>query len=436
MLADYEGNTSFGRILWQLRGVFTVPTYLTFCGLVVGMIRQSGVKTVCGMLVGAGLSRTWRHERAHRFFSRARWSVDDLGLVIMGIVVERLLGGGPVRLVVDDTLFVRWGRKVALAFWQHDGSGQGPNPIAYGNNFVVLGVLVKLPFRTRPMCLPVLFRIWRKGGPSRAELARELVLVAQTCVGCVQVDLVGDAAYAAKTLLPLPGVRIVSRLRKNAALYRPAPPRTGRRGRPRTKGARLPSLERIANDRRRRFKPVTVTRYGRTETVHALKLRCLWYSVFGSDPVCVVLLRDSADDDSFDIALICSDPDATAEHVIERYAERWAIEVCFADAKQTTGVGEAENRVTRAVERTVPFGMLVQTLTIIWYALHGHTNNIVEHRRQLAPWYLQKAEPSYTDMHMALHRQLNGEEFMPTPHQPDDPQQMDLLPYVWVSSGG
>jgi putative ABC transport system permease protein len=38
--------------------------------LVCGFLAQTGKRTVCGMLGGAGLSRTWSHDRAHRFFAR------------------------------------------------------------------------------------------------------------------------------------------------------------------------------------------------------------------------------------------------------------------------------------------------------------------------------------------------------------------------------
>ena len=35
------------------------------------------------MLAGAGLARCWSHNRAHRFFSRARWTPDELGLALV-----------------------------------------------------------------------------------------------------------------------------------------------------------------------------------------------------------------------------------------------------------------------------------------------------------------------------------------------------------------
>ena len=54
--------------------LFTAPSFRTFTALACGFLAQSGKRTVCGMLVGAGLSRAWSHDRAHYFFSRARSS--------------------------------------------------------------------------------------------------------------------------------------------------------------------------------------------------------------------------------------------------------------------------------------------------------------------------------------------------------------------------
>jgi len=54
------------------------------------------------------------------------WPVDRLGLAAAGLIVTRLLDpDAPIVVVLDDTLFKRWGRKVAYAFWTHDGSAQG-----------------------------------------------------------------------------------------------------------------------------------------------------------------------------------------------------------------------------------------------------------------------------------------------------------------------
>jgi DDE superfamily endonuclease len=65
---------------------YTVPAFRTFCGLMAGLVAQTGRSTVCGMLVGAGLSRVWSHDRAHRFFSPARWSSERLGVTLARLI--------------------------------------------------------------------------------------------------------------------------------------------------------------------------------------------------------------------------------------------------------------------------------------------------------------------------------------------------------------
>ena len=115
-----------------------------------------------------------------------------------------------------------------------------------------------------------------------------------------------------------------------------------------------------------------VHRYGRTATVQTAVLDTLWYGVFGPQQGRVVLVRDKARA-GYDIALVSTDLAATPARVIERYAARWSIEVAIEDAKQTTGIGQARNRLATAVERTVPFGLVITSLAICWYATPATT---------------------------------------------------------------
>jgi hypothetical protein len=66
----------------EFRPCFTAPTLRTFTALAVGLIAQTRRRTVCGMLLGAGLESVWHHSRAHRFFASARWSADRVGPVL------------------------------------------------------------------------------------------------------------------------------------------------------------------------------------------------------------------------------------------------------------------------------------------------------------------------------------------------------------------
>ena len=308
--------------------LFTTPSFRTFCGLACGFLAQPGKRTVCGMLTGSGLSRLWPHDRAHYFFSRARWSADDLGLAAARLVVSLLVPpGAPVDVAVDDTLFKRRGKKVWAAAWFHDGSAQGPAKTGYGNNWVILAVTVSLPGISRPVGVPVMAKLVIKGtnSKSRLWLARRMAERLAAALPGRRVRVTADSAYAGGELKGLPaGVSWTTRLRKDAALHGLPPERTGKRGRPRVKGDRLPSLAQMAAAAE--FSQVTVTRYRKTETVQAAAVTCLWYSVFGSRPVTVVLVRDKPGR-GLGIALVTTDRDATMTQVIERYASRWSIEV-------------------------------------------------------------------------------------------------------------
>lgn len=155
---------------------------------------------------------------------------------------------------------------------------------------------------------------------------------------------------------------------------------------------------------------------------------CLWYSVFGSRPVQVVLIRDRCTS-SYDLALVTTDTAATSGAVIERYAGRWSIEVAIEDARQIFGAGQARNRIARAVERTVPFQLAGQAITTCWYAVAGHDPADVSDHRSRAPWYKTKAQPSTADK---LRRVIIAARFRPS--RPDQPtlQEINALRLAWA----
>ena len=106
---------SLAALLGEFRGCFSAWTFPVFCALACGLISQTAGRTVCGMLVGAGLSGTWSHHRAHRFFSHARWSVEKVSAVVARLVVRLVVAAdAAVTVAIDDTLFSRRGLKVGL----------------------------------------------------------------------------------------------------------------------------------------------------------------------------------------------------------------------------------------------------------------------------------------------------------------------------------
>jgi DDE superfamily endonuclease len=123
---------ALSRVLDTFRPCFTAPTFQTFTMLVAGLFAQPVGRTVCGMLTGAGLTRIWHHGRAHRFFSTARWSARQLGLLLAELIVTHLLAAdAPITVAIEDTLFRRRGKNVHAVGWFHDGSAAGEKKLGY-----------------------------------------------------------------------------------------------------------------------------------------------------------------------------------------------------------------------------------------------------------------------------------------------------------------
>ena len=378
-------------------------TFGLFALLATGLVARPVRRTVVGMLAASGMAAVVSFHAVCRFFSTHAWDADRLGLALARLIVTRLLDhDAPIEVVVDDTLFRRWGPRVFGSFWTHDGSAQDPNALGRGNRWVVAGIIVELPFCSHPVCLPILFRLWRgKGTPSPVRLAGQLITLLAKEFPEHTIHPVGDAAYHGEALLT-EGTTFTTRLPANAVLYAPPPPRTGKRGRPRLKGHRLGTPAELAATAG--WRRVPVTRYGRRDTVEVAEIRALWYGAFGNQPGRVVLVHDPGDPKI--LAVFTTDLDGAIEHVVSRYAHRWPIETAIAAGKQLLGIGQARNRLQRAVERTVPFEFVIYSLVIVWYTLHGHHPDDLAQRRAAQPWYRDKSEPAYEDMLAKLRRTL------------------------------
>ena len=406
-----------------VRSCFTAPSFLVFCHLAVGMATATGRRTVTGMLTAANLAGRWSHDRAHQFFSRAAWDPHQLGMTLARAVVAHLVPeDAHVVVSVDDTLFRRRGKKVHQARWAHDGSGRGKDKTGFGNTWVILAVIVKLPFLPKPVALPVLWALWQgKGTASRTQLAIALVTDLATALPGRTIDLVADAAYHHEDVTTLPGnVTWTFRLQRNAVLTGPTPPRTGRQGRPRKKGDKLGTPGQIAQDADD-WTTAQVNRYGAVETVKVIQREGQWYGAFKDLPMNAVIVRDQDTATGYDLALLSTDRTAGAAQLVERYACRWPIEPVFQHGREDLGVGQAHNRTKRAVERTVPFGLAVYTLTVLWYTLHGYHPADITDRRANAPWYASKSTPALADMLVKLRRTVITAQVLGNPPgQPTD----------------
>ena len=222
-----------------LRPAFTAPSHVNFVCIAMGWLLTPGRRAVTAALVVTGLSRSHEHSTFHRFFSRARWSPDEVGRLLFQWVLGFVADGAPVPVVIDDTLARKKGEHVFGLGTHLDAvrSTKRVQIFCFGHVWVVLAIVVRFPFSKRPWALPVLFRLYRslkecernegRAYRKKTELAREMLDVLATWVDGRRCEVVADSAYCNDTItrrLPT-NLVLFSRMRPDAALTeRPAPP--------------------------------------------------------------------------------------------------------------------------------------------------------------------------------------------------------------------
>jgi hypothetical protein len=397
----------FVLLLQGLSATMTTPTFASLTTVLTGWVFASR-RTVTQMILAAGEAAEKHFSSYHRLFSAARWSLDALGLAVFGLIEPFL--GSVVMLGLDDTLCRKRGLKMFGTGMHHDPllSSRGKVIVNWGHSWVVLGVIVELPFRRgHYYCLPILFRLYlnkksalkhRRTYRTRPELAVELLELLCKCRENRRFHVVADSAYGGQSVLSrLPkNCDLTSRLVKNARLYDAPPQRKkGTQGRPRKRGHLLPTPREMLVGRCRR---VRLSIYGRSETarlvdqvarVHAAPERPLRV-------VATEAMKGGRGQEAF----YSTCHEATAEEVIAWYAMRWSIEVTNHDSKQHLGFEQPQGWSRRSVERTAPLAMLLYSLIVLWFAREGHRS----WRPLVCPWYTSKTAPSFADMLSTLRR--------------------------------
>jgi len=338
---------SFAALLQQFTACFTAPSFVTFTWLASGWVLNLRRHTVTETVRAAQAVGLKHISSFHRFFSRGRWVTDEVGLVMVRLVVSLLPADAVVVAPVDDTLGRHTGKCIAAASMHRDPLLSTAKRLFFhwGHVWVVLSINVYCFGKT--WALPVLLPLYRSkkrcakdGRPYRktTELARELVELLARALPDRKILVVGDAAYTNGSLIKArpANVNLIGRGRLDAALYAPRPRPRGRRGRPRVRGARVRSPAARAIRKDAPWKRVKVTVYGKTVTVRVLVMDALWYVAAGSELVRLVVVRDFPGHERDDV-FVSTDPTLSAQTIIERFSERWPLEVTFHDSKGKLG---------------------------------------------------------------------------------------------------
>lgn len=408
---------TFVRVLEGVcRPALTRPSFSNMLVLVVGwIVTQAPLRAVTEVLVATGVAGRRHHEAFHRFFSRGTWSADEIGYFLLRRL-EALIGQGPLRVVIDDTLAPKKGPHVF-------GLGVHLDPVrstrkhrifAFGHCWVTLAVLVRLPFSRRTWALPVLFRLYRnvkdheKEGTSyrkKTELAREM-LDAICRWFDRPIEVCADAAYCNDTVMRSLPERVVffGAMRPDAVLTA-APSVRAKTGRPPKRGSVLPKPEQLASNADVPWKSVKASLYGKLVDVRYKEICAQWYRACGTRLLRVVVVTTPTGSLPLRV-FFCTDPARDVPTIVETYACRWAIEVCFRDLKQVLGFADSTARARAAVLRVAPFVGLLYSVLVIWFAEGAWKSNLAT--PPLRPWYSHKREHSFSDILRAARRMLQG----------------------------
>lgn len=151
---------AFGVLVQGLSATMTAPTFANLTVVLTGWV-FAGRRTLTRMIVAAGPLACKHFSSYHRLFSSARWSLDAMGLATFNLIQPFL--GDVVMLGLDDTLARKRGLKMFGTGMHYDPilSSRGKAITNWGHSWVLLGVLVELPFRRgHYYCLPILFRLY------------------------------------------------------------------------------------------------------------------------------------------------------------------------------------------------------------------------------------------------------------------------------------
>jgi hypothetical protein len=341
--------------------------------LLAGSLLSPARRTVAAALRVMGLAYVEQFHRYHRVLSHAKWSSLAVSRVLFGLLVEAFAPDGPLILGIDETLERRRGAKIAAKGIYHDAvrSSRSHFVKASGLRWICLMLLVPIPWAARTWALPILTalapseryaRTHHRRHKTLPDWAWQQLLVVRRWWPDRPLVAVADSTYATLLLLARcqrlhKPITFITRLRLDAGLYAPAPPRDAHHiGRPRLKGDRLPNLASVADDPATVWTPLTVAQwYGIGErAVEVASATAVWYHPGQPTvPLRWVLIRDPQHTFATQ-ALLCTDLHTPPGQILAWFVQRWQLEVTFEEARRHLGLETQRQWSDLAIARTTP----------------------------------------------------------------------------------
>jgi hypothetical protein len=393
-------ETAFSERVWEWAKV-----------LVIGAILTPGDRTVAAMLRVMGQQHEPQFQKYHRVLNRAKWSSREVSRLLLLLLVHLFVpANAPVVVGIDETIERRRGRQIAARGIYRDPVRSSKEFFVKtsGLRWISLMLLTPIPWAQRVWALPFLTVLApseryheqrHKRHKTITDWARQMIKQLHRWLPERTLVVVADGSYAVldflAAMIRLSHVIVITRLRLDAALYDPAPPRTNRtKGRPALKGKRQPTLAKRLADPAVNWQKLTVAWYGGVmREIEVTTGTALWYHA-GLPLVAIrwVLIRDP--EGTFaPQALLCTDQHADPAQIIAWFVLRWQVEVTFHEVRTHLGVETQRQWSDLAILRTTPALLgLFSLVTIFAQQLLGSDPFPV---RQAA-WYT-KALPTFSD---------------------------------------
>ncbi len=415
--------TEMIRVLASFAPLFSMSVWQNVRILLMGAILAPGRRTVSSALRAMGLDQEKRFHRYHRVLSRASWSSLEVGRVLLGLLVEAFVPeGSPLVVGIDETLERRWGKRIAAkGVYRDPVRSTHQNFVkSSGLRWVCVMLLVEIPWASRVWALPFLSALApseryaaRRGKRHKkiTEWAWQLLLVLRRWHAQREIVAVADRAYASLKLLDRcrklsNPITFITRLRLDAALYEPTPPRRpGQIGRPRLKGERLPNLSEVAQDPNTVWKPTKIASwYGSGERmVEIASDTAVWYSTgLFAVPIRWVLVRDPRGEFKTQ-ALLCTDLGADPHKILRWFVMRWQLEVTFQEVRRHLGFETQRQWSELAIRRTTP--ALLGLFSLVTLFAHQRMRRAAGAFRRRAAWY-RKRHPTFADALALVRKEL------------------------------
>lgn len=346
-----------------------------------------GRHTITGALCTAGKQFSdW--SATYRLFSQGNWSSEALFSAVRQSILEELPEEAPLITALDDSYLKKTGTKIPGVKYVRDPMSPPFRPnFIRGQRFCQLSALLPsgsepgpargIPLQYHPVppvakpqpnAPPQVRKEYRRRCKEQSLPQHGARLIAQLRQqmdqqGAAQRWLISavDGSYTnARVLKALPQrTTLIGRIRADAKLYFPPQPHSGV-GRKRQYGERAPTPEQLRQDSSIPWQSVPVYAAGR---LHQFQIKTLapvlWRKAGAERPLRLIVIRPLGYRPRKGARLlyrqpaylICTDADLSLEKLLQSYVWRWEIEVNHRDEKQIIGVGEAQVRHPRSVDR-------------------------------------------------------------------------------------